>query len=290
VNVLIWIHRTKTASFGGRPEAPKLLRNRGLTGFAYRVNPFCMSHAKPAVPKPGTARPSREKRFLVRLIRSRRCNLRGRDVEEVRMAEKDVAMIDSRAGEPLPGLDKLPEGVLEAVEQAEIRTRFDIRPGTILTEAVLRANEIVFHEGGDLTFATPQSPHAVLWGDRVHFHNGAVQSAVRVTAPPPVNGSVGTPGSPGSRGGSWGKDGGKGGPGGGGSPGLPGAPVPSLIFRAGEVSFDREPTPGASPLAIEARGVDGGIGGPGGPGGTGGKGHRGRPGRDEFEPRDPPNR
>jgi len=203
------------------------------------------------------------------------------------MAESnsEVAGYDGRAGEPLVGLEQLPQGIRDAVQQAEVHTRFDIQPGTIVKEPVLRADEIVFHEGGDLTLATPESPIAVLWGRRVHFQNGTVQSTVRVATALPVNGTPGAAGPRGRHGGSWGDHGTAGGPGANGTPGSPEeARVPTLVFVAGEVSFDREPTSGASPLALEGRGVDGGNGGAGGPGGAGGDGHEGRPGHEEIEP------
>lgn len=193
--------------------------------------------------------------------------------------EDESPLHDRRGGNLRRGLDELPVEARDLAMAAQIRGRFDVTPGTVLGEPVLRTNDLVFHSGGDLTIGDQKSPFVVVWAERVHFQDGRAPSQISVARLPSPNGRPGKEGARGTDGAYWGSSGGPGGPGGHGGPGDAGPEVPTLVFVAGEISSSS----GVPPFVVDSRGVEGGDGGNGGAGGRGGAGHVGLPGYEESE-------
>ena len=169
-------------------------------------------------------------------------------------------------------LNRLPDAIREALRGIEVRSRFDITPGTVIPGNMLAANELVFHPGGDVTIGSPGDVFALIYADRIVFQDGTIPSVVTIPTASPNSGAAGPEGRPAARGGN------------GADADEPRLQRPFALI-AGSIEFVRAPAAGVSPLRIVSRGANGGAGGPGGSGGNGTPGAKGHDGSSEREPR-----
>lgn len=175
-------------------------------------------------------------------------------------------------------VEELPAGFIQLVNNIEILDRFDVKPGTIFEQRVLRADVVVFYPGSDLTIGQASDDYVGLVAEKtLVFQDPNMTSSIRVAREQQQHGGDGSDGVNGL---ATGDDGGNGEDGANGESPLR---TPSFVLWAPNIEFSTDLNEGAIPLVIDCNGVDGGSGGNGGRGGAGQTGADGEHGSNKCE-------
>ncbi len=200
-------------------------------------------------------------------------------------AQEAAPMAEARAAIETADLAALPPEVRAAIGRAYWATEtVQIRGVEKVNGQTIAAKEMVFKKNSTIEF-TGAHPWVLLFARRMRIEDPqsllSIQRNMALLAGPKGQaGAIGAGGRKGKR------EGANGGPGGSGTDGRPGGTiaVPDIYIVAGRLEAINTPEQiNQARIAVDFRGVPGGVGGAGGSGGKGGAGADGRNGRASWK-------